>query len=131
MPQSLLREFARIPGIRKEETEALVANGVDDVSFFALGLIDFPEGMNMKLERFQELRREAWRLLLINHTGQIAYLLAAKGRDLKPFWQHGIFTVSRLLQMKERPSGIAEELWNAMRSEASIFLERRNSVMNQ
>jgi len=43
--QNLVSEMMRIPGITADEARLLVDSGVDDPSFFANGLIDYPDGI--------------------------------------------------------------------------------------
>ena len=59
--QNLVSEMMRIPGITADEARLLVDSGVDDPSFFANGLIDYPDGISMKKIRFDALRKDALR----------------------------------------------------------------------
>lgn len=126
-PKDLLDEIGRIPGITKQEAEMLLQHGVDDLSFFAAGLIDLPDRIAMERKRYDELQEQAKRLALIYRTGKIAYLPSAQGTDLSEFWQQGIFTVNQLLRTKERPPSIRQEVWNTLRKDAAVVLERGDS----
>jgi len=119
--RKLIDEMKRIPCISENEAETLVEHGVDDVSFFAEGLIELPEGIPMEESRFQELRNQATRLAMIWQTGQVAHLRAAQGVDLRPLSDEGIFTIDQLLQRKERPRKIDETLWHRLRDEATAI----------
>jgi hypothetical protein len=126
-PRILVEQMAVIPGISVDEAELLVKHGVDDISFFAAGMIDFPEDLPMAKTRFEQLRNQAERLALINRTGRIAYLNSAKGVDLTPLYDEGVYTVNQLLERNQKPQGVTEEVWASLKDEA-VRLKKRNSL---
>jgi hypothetical protein len=119
--------MAVIPGISVHEAEVLVKHGVDDISFFAAGIIDFPDDLPMAKARFELLRNQAERLALISRTGQIAYLNSAKGVNLSPLYDEGIYTVNQLLERSPKPQGVTEEVWTLLKEEA-VRLKKGNSL---
>jgi hypothetical protein len=119
--------MAAIPGISVEEPELLVKHGVDDVSFFAAGMIDFPEDLPMEKTRFEQLENEAERLALIEGTGRIAYVNSGKDIDLTPLYNAGVYTINQLLERNQKPHGVTEEVWTALKDEA-LSLRKRNSL---
>ena len=119
--EKAIAEINRIPTISREEAKALVEHGVDDVSFFAAGLIEFPEGLDIKRDRFRQLQEQAMRLALIGATGRIDYLRSAQGIDLIPLWQDGIYTIIQLLERKSRPPRVEEECWSHLKEEATTL----------
>ncbi|MGD0424743.1 MAG: hypothetical protein ABSA92_14995 [Candidatus Bathyarchaeia archaeon] len=127
-PKNLLAEIGSIPGILREEAKMLVEYGVDDLSFFASGRISLPDGIKMESRRFEELRNQAERLMLLYRTGQIAYLPSAQELDLSAFWRHGVFTMNQLLQIRQRPIDVDEKVWNTLRREAAAVLQQSDSL---
>jgi len=126
-PRTLVEQMAVIPGISVDEAEVLVKHGVDDISFFAAGIIDFPDDLPMAKARFELLRNQAERLALISRTGQIAYLNSAKGVNLSPLYDEGIYTVNQLLERSPKPQGVTEEVWTLLKEEA-VRLKKGNSL---
>jgi len=126
-PRTLVEQMAVIPGISVDEAELLVKHGVDDISFFAAGIIDLPDDLPMAKTRFVQLRNQAERLALISKTGQIAYLNSAKGVDLTPLYDKGVYTVSQLLERNQKPQGVTEEIWALLKEEA-VRLKKGNSL---
>jgi hypothetical protein len=118
VPKRLVGEMSSVPGITTQEAEMLVKHGVDDISFFAAGMIDFPNDLHMERKRFEELRQEAKRLALIERSGRIEFLKSAQGVDLAPLHSQGIYTINQLLKHDRRPVTISEETWQAFRHEA-------------
>ena len=124
-PRTLVEQMAVIPGISVDEAELLVKHGVDDISFFAAGMIDFPDDLPMAKARFEQLRNQAERLALISRTGRIEYLNSAKGVDLTPLYDEGVYTVNQLLERNQKPQGVTEVDWASLKEEA-VRLRRRS-----
>jgi hypothetical protein len=118
--------MSRIPGISEEEARMLVEHGVDSLPFFAAGVIEPPRGLTIEKSRFEHLQREARYLVWINETGQIGNLRSAQGQNLSPLYEENVFTISRLLQKKDRPAGMDENLWQNLREEAATLVKYGN-----
>jgi len=118
MPKNLVDRISKIPGISLGEAETLVKCGVDDISFFGSGLIAFPENLPLGKKRFEELQALAGRLIQIYRTERIDLLSSAQGVDLSPLYNQKIYTINQLLRCEQKPDGISEEVWRALRDEA-------------
>jgi hypothetical protein len=121
VPKNLVDQISKIPGISLEEAETLVRCGVDDISFFGSGLIEFPENLPLSKKRFEELQAMAGRLIQIHRTGRMDLLSSAQGVDLSPLYNQKIYTINQLLQCEQKPDGISEEVWHALRDEAKLM----------
>ncbi len=122
-PPELVSRISRIPEVTENDAKALVDYGVDDHSFFAAGLIPYPEGIPIGRERYQKLIENAAHLQTLVNRGRISDLRTAVGVDLSPLHEKGMFLLKQLLDSDEPPESFAMEIWKAMREEASRMLD--------
>ena len=120
-PKSLVDRLLQIPTITQHEAEILVDSGVDDLSFFAEGLLPYSDGMPVSKERFEGLVGEAIYLRNVQNSGRIVHLKAAQGVDLTPLYQGGLHFIRQLIKATQ-PQGIPTENWAALISEARQVL---------
>jgi hypothetical protein len=112
-----------IPTISEQEAQCLVDSGVDDPGFFSMGDMPWIAEIPISKERYDQLIEEAKRFANILQSGEISYLKAARGADLRLLHERGIYFVRQLLT-EECPSDFGRALWEELSAEASCFVSR-------
>ena len=118
LPESDVERMMRIPTLVRDEAEALVQAGVDSPIPLALGQLDFDD-LPLGKERLQELVVEIHWQARLQEQGRIEFLKTAQGVDVTPLLEADIRTLPQLLRADQRPEGLPEGIWYALRMEAA------------
>lgn len=121
LPEELIADMMRVPGMTREEAELLVNAGIDDNDFFAAGVLAKPPDLAMIAARWSELQVEARHKDTLIRTNAIADLRAAASVDLAPLHHAGIYLITQLYA-KECPATFPQGAWDVLRDEADRYV---------